>query len=136
METSIVFSEYNLTYSNGSQGPYILAPHPLFYLHMSNTNVSTELSQLVGVCLNDSISISLEGEKNLDISPIVTRTIHLTAAVTLNLFIKIREITSDEDFAIFKALQEDRSGEAYTMLEHHRGVNAVDQWGQTPLMLA
>lgn len=129
-------SEYNLTYSNGSQGPYVLAPHPLFYLHLLNTTISAELSPLIGVCLHDSITVSLEGEKAVDISPIVTSRIQLTSDVTMDLLITIHEITSDEDFAIFKALQENRTGEVYFMLEHHRGVNAVDQWGQTPLMLA
>ena len=103
---------------------------------MLNTTVSDELSPLIGVCLNDSTSLSFKGERTVDISPIVTSAIHLTSEVTMTLLIKIHEITTDEDFAIFRALQENRTGEVYSMLEHHRGVNAVDQWGQTPLMLA
>ena len=72
----------------------------------------------------------------IEISPIVTRSIYITSDVTMEVTIKIHEITSEQDFVIFKEINEHQFGEVLTLLEHHRGVNAVDPWGQTPLMLA
>jgi ankyrin repeat protein len=45
-------------------------------------------------------------------------------------------ITSTEDYAIFDALKADNTTLALELIEQHKGVNAIDKWGQTPLMIA
>ena len=132
----VSFSEYDLKYSNGSRGPSIQAPQPLFYLHFSNSTISSSLAPLIGACKNESLTLSFHGDSVIEISPIVTRSIYITSYVTMEVTIKIHEITSEQDFVIFKEINEHQVGEVLTLLEHHRGVNAVDPWGQTPLMLA
>ena len=45
-------------------------------------------------------------------------------------------VTTAEDYKIFTALHSDDTETVLTMIQSNIGINAVDKWGQTPLMLS
>ena len=54
--------------------------------------------------------------------------------ITIN--IKLQHITTPEDYEIFSALKNDNTTVVMDMIDDHIGINAIDEFGQTPLMIA
>jgi hypothetical protein len=54
----------------------------------------------------------------------------------LKLSLHVERITKPRDFVIFEAIHEGNWSRVIDMVQAHTGVNAVDEWGQTPLMIA
>lgn len=48
----------------------------------------------------------------------------------------IEHITTAEEYEIFAAMRQGNYSLALDLIENHVGVNAVDEWGHTPLMVA
>jgi len=54
--------------------------------------------------------------------------------ITIN--IKLHHITSAKDYDIFQPLKNDNITLVMDMIDDHIGINAIDEYGQTPLMIA
>lgn len=54
----------------------------------------------------------------------------------LTLITTIQAVTKPSDFEIFDALKADNISHVVSIILKNHGVNAVDEWGQTPLMIA
>src|SRR5437868_3293943 len=54
----------------------------------------------------------------------------------VSIIITVAHITTVEDYQIFDALNSKNMSYALELIEQHKGVNAVDEWGQTPLIIA
>jgi hypothetical protein len=48
----------------------------------------------------------------------------------------VAQITTADEYQIFSSLREGNMSHVLDLIEQHVGVNAVDEWGQTPLMIA
>ena len=59
---------------------------------------------------------------------------HVDTAVSI--VITLRHITPQSDYQIFNSFKMNNISDVMTMIEDHRGVNAVDEWGSTILMHA
>lgn len=55
---------------------------------------------------------------------------------SFNFELTVHEIVADEDYAIFPLIKQAKFSEVLDMIEAGKGVNAVDEWGFTPLMRA
>jgi hypothetical protein len=55
---------------------------------------------------------------------------------TVSFKFTIEHITKAEDYQIFGAWREGNMSLVYDLITEHKGVNAVDEWGQTILMHA
>ena len=59
---------------------------------------------------------------------------NLEDAITVS--VTLRHITPQADYQIFNAFMMGNVSEVMHMIEEHKGVNAVDEWGTTILMHA
>lgn len=50
--------------------------------------------------------------------------------------ITVAQITTADEYQMFSSLREGNMSHVLDLIEQHIGVNAVDEWGQTPLMIA
>ena len=48
----------------------------------------------------------------------------------------LHHITSANDYLIFEALKNDDTTRVMDMIDQHIGINAIDEFGQTPLMIS
>ena len=128
--------EYELKYVNGTIATSLSAPHQLFHIQLSNDDVPL-MKGLKGVCKNGTRQFLWEKGSNVDYSPIFQLgSPYSSAEETLSLLVKVVHLTSQQDFQIFDALKTGNLSLALDMIEGRKGINAVDQWGFTPLMLA
>ena len=128
--------EYELKYVNGTVATSLSAPHQLFHIQLSNDDVPL-MKGLKGVCKNGTRQFLWEKGSNVDYSPIFQLgSPYSSSEETLSLLIKVVHLTSQQDFQIFDALKTGNLSLALDMIEGRKGINAVDQWGFTPLMLA
>ena len=92
---------------------------------------------LIGMCKNETRKVSWSSASGVNLSPILPVVSSYSALYgALTVEVTIHHITTTENFAIFDALKIGNISLAFDMLEEHKGVNAVDEWGQTPLMIA
>jgi hypothetical protein len=55
---------------------------------------------------------------------------------SLTLEVKVHHITPQKDYQIFEAFKAENISLVLDLIDEHVGVNAVDEWGQTPLMIS
>jgi hypothetical protein len=122
--------------SNKTTSLKVQPPDQLFHLHITDALLQNPLRNLLGACVNDTIAMKWEGKENVTIAPISTWSVsHNELDVTVELIITIHDVTPSQDFAIFEYIKDNKIGEVLELLEKHIGVNAVDERGNTPLML-
>jgi hypothetical protein len=127
--------EYELAHSNGTTAAALAAPQQRFYIKLS-TEDHPVMKGLKGVCKNGTRTLTWAHGETLDFTPIFQLgSGGATAEDAFRLTVKVVHLTRQDDFQIFAALESNLSL-ALDMIEMHRGVNAVDEWGQTPLMIA
>lgn len=136
--------EHELRLANGTVLQGGLNRHSQL-LHVVLQNV-TELVEdmpihklLNGMCANSSFILSWNHANELsDLTPFFTNKAPFLASIEEPLFVevKLQHVTSAEDFAIFKPLKEGNFSTVMEMIDNHKGVNAIDEWGLSPLMIA
>jgi ankyrin repeat protein len=92
---------------------------------------------LKGLCVNETRILRWENGADLDLSPtpvIPNMLIDLEERVSIEF--TVQHITSPSDYQIFGAWREGNFSLVLDMVVDHKGVNAVDEWGQTVLMHA
>lgn len=72
----------------------------------------------------------------MDFSPIVGSKSFYSRSDSVSLEIRVAEVTSAADFAIFPALRAGDIPVVLDLLDKHVGVNAINEWGDTALMVA
>jgi ankyrin repeat protein len=89
------------------------------------------------MCKNESKRVYYSTSFDVNLTPILPAVSRYSTDHTpLTVDLKVHHITSAEDYQIFSALKEHNISLAFDLLEQHIGVNAVDEYGQTPLMIA
>ncbi len=89
------------------------------------------------MCLNGTRKLTWSSGKDLDLKPLLIYKSILTdiedpVSVTMTLV----HITTQTDYAIFEQFNLNNISGVLDLVDLHRGVNAVDEWGQTALMKA
>lgn len=91
---------------------------------------------LNGICVNETRRISWQDPKNINLNPILTEMKLSTLDEGISIVITPIHITKEEDFQIFQYIKSGNISYALDLLDSHIGINAFDEWGQTPLMIA
>ena len=101
------------------------------------TTGSTLYNILEGMCEGSSRVVTWNDASSLglDFSPLLNMEDQNEVEV-LELRIGLMHVTSQWDFDIFQYFRTDNMSALLTFMEEHRGINAVDEWGQTSLMVA
>lgn len=134
-----VLIEFEILFQNGTVGNSVKRPEQLFYFQIdgSEDNINKAVR---GMCLGATRKISWPAASLANLFPIFAHRAQsmytsiedesLTAVITMD------SITTVDDYAIFDAIKADNSSKVLELIDQHKGVNAIDKWGQTPLMIA
>lgn len=133
-----VLFHYTSTYQNGTDGPSIRTNNQPFYLLLPELEDSDGLyTSIVGMCEGSTRRLIYDNLKESNIQPVIpfTSTAYaLEESFTLN--IHLHHITTTEDYQIFDALRAANISLVLDLIDEHKGINSMDEYGQTPLMIA
>lgn len=89
------------------------------------------------MCQNGTRKITWEEPANLNLEPILHFDNEISELEESVSFITtVVHITDNEDYQIFDAMHSGNISLVLDIIESHKGVNAVDEYGQTALMAA
>lgn len=92
---------------------------------------------LKGLCVNETRILRWNSGVNLDLSPLpVDRNNLIDLKEKISIEFTIESVTDPADYQIFGAWREGNWSLVLDLIQDHKGVNAVDEWGQTLLMHA
>lgn len=88
------------------------------------------------MCKNATRRIIWDEVDDSNFSPIFNKEKEKVDELGISIDLTVVHITTPENYQIFSALREGNTSLVFDLIEAHQGVNAVDEWGQTPLMIA
>ncbi len=89
------------------------------------------------MCKNATRRIIWDEPSKIDLYPLFVKGGKVDSSHDgLYLDITTAYVTNSEEYKIFSSLRESNFTNVSEMIDNHIGVNAVDEWGQTPLMIA
>jgi hypothetical protein len=89
------------------------------------------------MCENGTRVVRFNSAVDIDLSPLpVSKYAFPISTQPFSVRIVLHHITSQLDYQIFNSYKMGNVSEVFDMIEAHKGVNAVDEWGYTLLMLA
>ena len=90
-----------------------------------------------GLCVNETRILQWESGADLNLSPIPVDPNNLVDVdEKVSVEFTIEHITVPSDYQIFGAWREGNVSLVLDLITEHKGINAVDEWGQTMLMHA
>ena len=130
---------YSLDYADASLELSGKSSDPMenFYLLMPDDINSNDLSNgIKGMCPGYTRKLSYETTEGIDLDPLFSSTgSFLRDNHAIDLTITIQHVTGPKEFAIFDAIHSRNTSGIIDLIDDHRGINARDQQGATPLML-
>eukprot|EP01039_Chlorochromonas_danica_P001551 gene1549-1689_t len=133
-----VLLEYSVVLSNGTISHRVGAPNQFYHAILDRNDESPVISSLKGMCTNSTRRLRWRHASEVNTQPIFIP--HQSFAVdgdeSMSLDIRLVHITSSEDYEIFAALRQQNYSKVLELIDQHVGVNAYDEWAQTPLMIA
>ena len=94
-------------------------------------------TNLIGMCANSTRRFTYDTTKDVDLFPIVQNNSPLFKLdEKLVLDLHVHHVTVAEDYQLFEALKTANISLALDLIEGHKGINSMDEYGQTPLMIA
>lgn len=133
--TDHLLLEYKLRYDNGSEVNYIKSTGQLFYVKLDVVDDLQVLKGLKGMCQNATRTLIWNSAKGVNLSPLLIQSNLNNLDEKIEVEIKLQRITTQSDYQIFDALKNNFS-RALDLFDEQKGINAHDEWGQTPLMIA
>jgi len=137
LEDRVLF-HYSFTFQNDTAGPALRRNQQPYYIHMPEVQDTDGMyTHLLGMCENSTRRITFETLEGTDLFPIVqwnSPLFQLNERVVVDLH--MHKITIPEEYQIFDALKAANISLALDLIEAHQGINAMDEYGQTPLMIA
>ncbi|RYH07508.1 ankyrin repeat domain-containing protein [archaeon] len=96
------------------------------------------VANLKGMCNNSTRRLTWSRAADVNLEPLFIPSTAFPddAEDSLSIEISVTHITTDEDYEIFNAFRMQNVSKVLEMIDLHKGINAFDEWGQTPLMLA
>ncbi len=90
-----------------------------------------------GMCQNSTRRVTWQNASGVNLSPIVgSRSVYSSIDEYLSIELTLAHNTHQEEYQIFDAFKAGNLSMVMDLIDLHLGVNAVDEWGQTPLMIA
>ncbi len=87
------------------------------------------------MCKGATRRISWSNPANVDLYPLFVKELN-SDSQALSVDITVAYVTTSEEYQIFSALRSGNMTFVTDLIDNHVGINAVDEWGQTPLMIA
>jgi hypothetical protein len=131
--------EYAFIYENGTESEVkVAAPSQLSHLILEKGDSSDVHAGMKGMCTNSTRLLKWSTIQNANFRPLIETNIAalLAEGGGLSLKLHVRHITEPRDYSIFDAFRSGNWSMVLDIIEEGRGINAVDEWGQTPLMMA
>ena len=95
------------------------------------------MNSLKGMCVHATRQITWATGDKINLLPLFVKdTTEEDAEEGIRIRITVDSITTSEEYEIFSSLRVGNITRALDLIDSHVGVNAVDEWGQTPLMIA
>ena len=114
----------------------VLIPEQLIHLIVEDREDSLPIHKIMkGMCLNSTRIARWETAENINLSPVFARPIDNIEA-SIELKINLHHITSPEDYSIFTALQHNNISKVIDLIDSQIGINAIDEYGQSILMVS
>ena len=133
---------YKVTFENGTVGPYISDSRQPFYTLLEPGEEGSLKSALKGMCENSTRRMIVEMPKESDLEPIFPKrgagAEQYMAGLeeTIWVDITLKKVTDQENYKIFDAFKQQNYSLVIDLIDTHTGVNSMDEYGQTPLMIA
>mmetsp|Transcript_8885 Transcript_8885/g.9398 ORF Transcript_8885/g.9398 Transcript_8885/m.9398 type:complete len:314 (+) Transcript_8885:47-988(+) len=124
------------TKSNQIVRPEYRKPGTLFHILLDQSDNPVNRA-LKGMCENGTRILHFDNSLDVNLSPLpISKYAFSDSEEPFTVEIVLNHITSQSDYQIFNAYKMGNISEIFDMIESHKGINAVDEWGQTLLMLA
>jgi hypothetical protein len=94
---------------------------------------------LKGMCENSSRLIKWDNPYDADLNPLLPsqQSAHFFEGVNgISMTINLHHITKPSDYAIFSSFRDGNYSKVIDMISEGEGVNAIDEWGHSTLMIA
>mmetsp|Transcript_16077 Transcript_16077/g.24231 ORF Transcript_16077/g.24231 Transcript_16077/m.24231 type:complete len:317 (-) Transcript_16077:184-1134(-) len=129
--------EFTVKQSNGEViQPAYKKPGNLFHVLLEQSDLPVHRA-LKGMCENGTRVMSWENGHDLNLAPLpVSKYALQNLEESITVEISVQHITPQSDYQVFSLFKMGNFTEVMTMIDEHRGVNAVDEWGSTLLMQA
>jgi hypothetical protein len=136
-----VLISYTTRYENQTSGPSIGATQQPFYVHIPASEDEMEgtgiFSKLVGLCESTTSNVHYDNLPDADARPIIRDGSEIyDLEESFDIDIHVQSVTTDSDYRIFEALRAANISMVLDLIEDHIGINGMDEYGQTPLMIA
>eukprot|EP01037_Dinobryon_pediforme_P029525 gene29525-33199_t len=133
-----VLLEYRAYFSNGTLATSHTKPSILIHAQVTAQEDLPVLQALKGTCKNATRRIIWDDASTLNTLPIFLNADAGVQRAEQGVYIDltIEHITTAEEYEIFAAMRQGNYSSALDLIDNHVGVNAVDEWGHTPLMVA
>ena len=114
----------------------VLIPDQPIHLIIEDRDDSLPIHKIMkGMCLNSTRIARWESAEDVVLSPIFAKPIDNIEA-NIELKITLHHITSPEDYSIFTALQHNNISKVIDLIDSQIGINAIDEYGQSILMVS
>jgi hypothetical protein len=129
--------EYEASDTEGTIGKSVKSPGQLQHLVVDE---STPIGRAVkGMCINGTRKVTWQDWASVDMSPLPLEKYLFGENIEnseITIEFKVMGITSAEDYQIFNYMKMKNYPGVTEMIDNKKGVNALDEWGQSILMLA
>jgi ankyrin repeat protein len=138
--TSHLLFDYQIKFANGSLATGTKQGEALSYVVLEEFDSIPMKMSMIGMCENSTKRFIYRISKDADLSAIIIkRSIkemfkNLEESISMDL--TLHHITAQKDYKIFDFFNDGNSSKVMDMVWDHVGVNAVDSWGQSPLLIA
>jgi hypothetical protein len=132
-----VLIEYEARDKDGKIGKSVRAPGQLFHLVVDDSKPVGRA--IKGMCINGTRQASWQDWANVDMSPLpLDKYLFGDDIENSEIFIefKVMGITTADDYQIFNYMKMKNYPGVVQMIDEKKGVNALDEWGHSILMLA
>jgi len=130
--------EYTISFANGTVASYLKRPTQLYHVHLVESSEEYPISAaLKGMCKNATRRVTWQDPAKVNMLPIFlsdTDINNLEEGISIEIY--LLHITEPEDYRIFDHLYSSNISAVMDMVDEHKGINALDEWGQTALMMA
>lgn len=132
-----ILLEYSIIFANGTEWVGVQAPQQLYHVALDISDTLPVKVALKGMCSNSTRKLTWKQGEKMNSDPIFISKEGLNDLdEEVSLVMKVRHITTQDNYQIFNALAKRNISQVLDLIDEHKGINAVDEWGQTVLMIA
>lgn len=132
--------EYTILSENGTAISSVLKPKPLFHIQLDTDDTVPINRGLKGMCKGSSRRIVWDKDSSeINLHPLFAQEISaklINSDESFSIEFILNHITDINNYQIFSAFKSKNISMIMDLIDSHLGVNAVNEWGETPLMMA